>query len=52
MLRTVDDEDGDVRLPQGLPGALDPHGAQFAFIVDARCVDDDHRSDGKELHRL
>ena len=50
--RGVRDEDRDIRLPQGLPGPLDPHGAEFSLVVDARRVDDDHRSDGQELHRL
>ena len=43
---------GDVGLGQHLPGSMHPHFAQFALVVHAGSVDDDHRPQRQQLHGL
>ena len=42
----------DVALAQLAQGTVDARQAQFALIIQTGCVDDDDRTQGKQLHRL
>ena len=48
----LNDEEGDIRLVEDLVGPLHAQAAQFAFIVDARRVNQQYRTQGEQFHRL
>ena len=48
----LDDEEGDVRFIEDLVGPLHAQAAQFAFVVDTRRVNQQHRAQRQQLHRL
>ena len=45
-------EDGYVALAERFSCALHPQLSEGPLVVDARGVDDDHRPQGQEFHRL
>ena len=50
--RSIDDDDGYIRLIEDLLRPAHPFLAQGPDIVEARRVDDDHRPQGQEFHSL